>query len=682
MAVLNMDHINIIALKKDRKPLLETLQRLGMVEVRDAGAGDDIFSKPDTSSARSLLLKDAKIAADALEILDKYSESSGKMLGFLHMPAIISADEHESFIMQKRDAALKDAYHILRLDREITEAKAEIKKLEAQEERLVPWLDLPMPQTFSGTKRTAVFIGSIGGVHTHDSLAAGLAAAVNPEIPSGGTDPVHIEIVSSSKTLTCFYVIALRRDAEAVDAALRSMGFTRPAEHSNHTPAEIKKHCAEQKVHYSEIILNAGNELAEMAAKRDDIRYLEDYMNIRAEKYCVIEKLIQSRNVFILSGYIPAVNSEGLKSQLTSKFECAVEFTTAANDSSAPVSLKNNKFAEPVEAVLENYSMPGRGEVDPVNVMSIFYYIMFGLMFSDAGYGLIMAAVCGFLLISVKDMKPVWRRNITMFFWCGVSTIIWGVVFSSYFGDVVDAVSSTFFGSKVSIPPLWFYPMEKPMALLMLCFAIGIVHLSVGYIMKGITSAKNKDVAGIIYDTVFPIMVILPLVVILMGSSLFENMSGFVLTYPPAVSNACLIVSVACMAGVILTAGRESKNWVKRILKGLYGFYNILAGWLGDILSYSRLLALGLATGVIASVMNSLGVMFGGGVTGAIGFLIVFVITQSLNFGINVLGAYVHSNRLEFVEFFSKFYDGGGQKFAPFGIHSKYYTIKEETGNE
>jgi V/A-type H+-transporting ATPase subunit I len=132
------------------------------------------------------------------------------------------------------------------------------------------------------------------------------------------------------------------------------------------------------------------------------------------------------------------------------------------------------------------------------------------------------------------------------------------------------------------------------------------------------------------------------------------------------------------MAGVVITGGRESKNWFKRILKGLYALYNVLAGWLGDILSYSRLLALGLATGVIASVINALGTMSGSGVMGFLVFIVVFILGHTINFGINALGAYVHSNRLEYVEFLGKFYEGGGRKFAPFGIHTKYYLVEEE----
>ena len=140
-------------------------------------------------------------------------------------------------------------------------------------------------------------------------------------------------------------------------------------------------------------------------------------------------------------------------------------------------------------------------------------------------------------------------------------------------------------------------------------------------------------------------------------------------------------ISAAAMAiggvGVVLTGGRESKNWFKRFLKGLYAAYGI-TGYLSDILSYSRLLALGLATGVIAQVFNQMGSMIGGSWYGAIIFLIIFVVGHTLNLGINVLGAYVHTNRLQFVEFFGKFYEGGGRKFSPFKENTKYYKVKEE----
>ncbi len=129
--------------------------------------------------------------------------------------------------------------------------------------------------------------------------------------------------------------------------------------------------------------------------------------------------------------------------------------------------------------------------------------------------------------------------------------------------------------------------------------------------------------------------------------------------------------------GIIATSGRESRSPVKRLLKGLYGLYNV-SGYLSDILSYSRLLALGLATGVIATVFNQMGSMLGGGVVGAVFFTLVFIIGHAMNLAINLLGAYVHTNRLQYVEFFGKFYEGGGRKFEPFAAKTKYFKVTEE----
>ena len=128
---------------------------------------------------------------------------------------------------------------------------------------------------------------------------------------------------------------------------------------------------------------------------------------------------------------------------------------------------------------------------------------------------------------------------------------------------------------------------------------------------------------------------------------------------------------------ILFFAGRESKNPIIRMAKGAYGLYGT-TGYLSDILSYSRLLALGLATGVIATVFNKIGSMMGDSIIGIIGFILIFIIGHGVNIGINALGAYVHTNRLQFVEFFGKFYTGGGKEFKPFKINTKHYTVKEE----
>ena len=674
MAVMQMERIHLCAMKRDRKKILELLQRRGSVEVSDLPVEDEIFKKTDTSRTQELFLKNAQTAQSAVEILDRHSPPEGGGFAFLKGRTPITVEQNDGF-HKKREAILRTAQRIVALDREIAEAKGEISKIEARLEALTPWMNLPVPQTYKGTKKTRVLIGSLEGEQSLESILTRLAEE-QPEL-----GPVHLEIVFTSPDITAFYLIALKKDADKAEDGLRNMGFARPTSSSSKMPKKKKELLMQEHLKAEKVIEDSEKEIQSLATSRDEIHMLEDHMKARAEKYDVIERLTQTRHVFVLDGYVPAVNATGLSEELTRKFDCAAQLTPLEPDEEGPVLLKNSWFSEPTESVLESYSLPGKGEMDPVNIMSIFYYIMFGLMFSDAGYGLVLAGACGFILLKFKNMDANWSKNIRLFFWCGISTVFWGIIFSSYFGDVVNVVSRVFIGKEVGIPPVWFAPLENPMLLLVFCRGIGIVHLTTGYVMKGITCFQNKQYADIVYDAVFPIALIYPLVVILMGNKMFSDMAGFQLSLSPMVTTICLAISGFCMAGILFTGGRESKNWGKRLLKGAYALYNALAGWLSDILSYSRLLALGLATGVIGSVINQLGTMGGSGIIGFIMFVLVFALGHSMNFGINVLGAYVHSNRLEFVEFFGKFYEGGGRKFLPFGMHTKYYKIEEETQN-
>ncbi len=677
MAVLQMNKIRICAMKEDRKRLLEFLQRQGCVEVgdaTDAADADDVFAKTDTSSVRSKLDKASETARACSEILDRYCPVKRSIADALRGPARASVKANDDFCSRRSDV-LSAAGHIVSLEQSIREAEADLLRLNAQQEALMPWMKLPVPQAFSGTKKTAVFIGSLGGEYTPDALRSCLSAA-SPEL-----DALHAQIVYTSKEQTCFYLVVLKKDARAAEEALRSLGFIAPSNPGRHMPQSESKRLLKQKEEALQRIEQAQSEIKGYEAMREDFRFLEDHMRLREEKYGVIARLLQSRHAFVLTGYIPQKDAERLRRALSGRFDCAVEIESAADDADAPVALQNSRFTEPAESVLESYSMPAKGELDPTPVMSVFYYIMFGLMFSDAGYGLIMAGVCGACLLLVRDMTHSMKKNLRLFFWCGVSTVFWGVVFSSYFGDVVNVFSKTFLAREVGIAPLWFAPLDNPMKLLVFCLGIGVVHLVSGYAMKACNYAKNRQYIDIVYDFVFPVAILFSLLVPLMGSEMFFNMAGFRLTLSAGAVKACLLTAAVCMVGVVLTGGRESRNWFKRILKGLYALYNVLAGWLGDILSYSRLLALGLATGVIASVINALGTMTSAGIPGFIVFLIVFLLGHALNFGINVLGAYVHSNRLEYVEFFGKFYEGGSRKFLPYGIHTKYYLVQEEDCN-
>ena len=400
---------------------------------------------------------------------------------------------------------------------------------------------------------------------------------------------------------------------------------------------------------------------------------------MRKEKYEVLGRLSQTKHAFFITGYIPMQAADAIARELAEAYGAHVEISDLEPDEERPVLLRNNKFAAPVEGVVESFGLPKRGEIDPCSITAFFYYILFGLMFSDAAYGIIMVFVCAFALIRFKNMSPSMHNSVLLFLYCGLSTIFWGLMFGGFFGDFLEVVSTTFFNTSWKTPTLWFNIMDALMQMLVFCMLLGLIHLYTGLAIQFYQLMRQKRYKDAVYDVVFWFGLVTGLVFILLDSALFQGIAQMEFHIPPVVVTVSGVVAAVCAVGIIATSGRESRG-IKRFLKGLYGLYGITS-WLGDVLSYSRLMALGLATSVVGSVVNQMASMKGNGVVGVIMFIVIFLLGHTLNFGINVLGAYVHTNRLQYVEFFGKFYEGGGRRFSPFQINSKYYSIKEDSNN-
>jgi V/A-type H+-transporting ATPase subunit I len=251
-------------------------------------------------------------------------------------------------------------------------------------------------------------------------------------------------------------------------------------------------------------------------------------------------------------------------------------------------------------------------------------------------------------------------------------------MFGSFFGDAVAVIGKTFLGKgeDFGLKPLWFAPLDEPMRMLTFCFIIALIHMFVGLGAKAYMQIRDKKYLDMVYDVLLWYVLLISCIVFLLTVPTMAEMLS-VNPLSTSLKTPMMVLMIISAVGIILTGGRESKNWVKRILKGLYALYGI-SGWLSDVLSYSRLLALGLATGVIAQVFNSMGSMGGKSIPGVRMFIAVFLVGNVLNLAINALGAYVHTNRLTYVELFGKFYDGGGKKFCPFAANTKYYKFKEE----
>ncbi len=681
MAVVEMQLLSVCGLKKNRKAVLEALQDLGVMEVTTDHIEDEGLEKMDTAGARTTFLKRAESMDEALKILKRYVPEKTSLLASFSGRKILRPDEYRTYV-DERKKAIKAARRVVKLEREITECQGVLLKDRNQIESLKPWIKLDVPMNFTGTKTTGALIGTVPGTRTAEEVYAAAFAGLSQNRPeeAAGNAPLSVDVLFSENDTTGICVLFLKEDEEAVAEGLRKIGFARPSQPEDEVPAE-KIAALEADMAATEAKIKELTErVAGFDGERERLRAVSDYYRTRAEKYKFLGTIPQSEEVFFFEGWVPKDQSERVKTLLEQGFGALVEIEEPAEDMVTPALLKINKFSASVESVLESYGLPQKGRVDPTFVMSIFYVFFFGMMLSDAGYGLVMAIGCGIVLLKYKRMDSGLRRSISLFFWCGLSTTFWGFMYGGFFGDAIQVVAETFFGYKgdTILKPLWFEPLKNPMLLLIWCLLFGVIHLFMGLALKGYEALRQKDFVSFFADVIAWYMLLIGLILMLLPSDLFASIAGMTFTFPAFVNTLAKILAIAGAVVILLMSGRTNKNFIVRIALGAYDIYGI-TGWLSDVLSYSRLLALGLATGVIASVINMMAKMVGGsGFLGVILFILVFLLGHTLNIGINALGAYVHTNRLQFVEFFGKFYDGGGKKFAPFKTANKYIEIKEE----
>lgn len=670
MAVLAMKKIHICAMKRDRKALLEKLQSMGAIEVKTDGEENEIFKKINTTSQRSKYEKRVMNTDQALEILQQYAPEKTSLFASLEGKKDVD-DERMDEIIKNRGKYNLMITNIQNLNKEISNCKAGITKCELAIEGLMPWKNMDIPINTFGTKCTDVIIGSMGPGLNEEMIEA-MVEKRQPELTG-----YQLQVISTDKDQTCIFAICLKQNSAKLEEALRAEGFTRISYFSKRTPeGKIQKYQADIK-EYEDKISEHKAKIIELSKERENLRLLSDYYRIRAEKYEVLGGLLQSKSTFLVNGYILEQDVETVVSKLNEAFCLMVEIEDVPEDEAAPIQLKNPKVFAAAEGVLESYGLPAKGEMDPTGPMCIFYIFLFGLMLSDAAYGLIIFLACFIVLKKFPKMSTSMAKSLRLFMYCGLSTLVWGILFGGYFGDVITVVSKTFFHHEIVIHPVWFAPLDDPMKMLIFSLLFGLIHLFGGLALKGYMCLKKKDFVGFFADVIPWYLLIAGLVMMLMPTDLFASIAQMSFNFSPEIKTFSYVITIIGAVVIVLMAGRSHKNPVLRLALGLYDIYN-LTGWLSDLLSYSRLLALGLATGVIAQVVNQMGSMLGDGIVGVIVFIIVFVVGHTFNLAINLLGAYVHTCRLQYVEFFGKFYEGGGSAFSPFKENTKYVDIKED----
>ena len=674
MAIVEMQKLSICANKKHRKAILETLQSMGIMELSYSNIDEDSgLTKMDTQAARTKYEKRAASFEQALKLLSQYAPSDGDKTGLFYEKPRIARSEIDKAVADRHHYNVEVA-EILSAEKSMNECQGVIQKDENAIVSLEPWMNLDIPMNCEGTKDTKCLIGSIPGTLTE----AELYAAASKDMPEPAA--LTASVISALNETTQVVVICMKQDAEKVEDNLRTAGFARPSMPVIGIPSEVAEDYRKEIAEMQKTIDEKKQIIAGYKNERQHFRMMSDYYRSRADKYRLLGTVPQSRNVFFLEGWVPAEKADDIAKLMTDQFGAAVGKEDNGNPEDEPVQLRNNHFAQSAESVLASYGLPQHGRVDPTAIMAVFYVIFFGMMLSDAGYGIVMALATAILLIRKKNMDEGTRRFLRLFFYCGLSTTFWGFMYGGFFGDAIDVIAHTWFGvpsDQTVLKPLWFAPLNNPMRLLIWCMLFGLIHLFTGLGIKGYELLTAHDIVAFSSDIVAWYMFLMGLILMLLPSDLFKSISGMTFTFPGWMNSFSRILAIVGALIILVMSGRDRKNWAIRIALGAYDLYGVTS-WLSDVLSYSRLLALGLATGVIASVINMMGSMFGSGVGKVIIFIVVFILGHTLNIAINALGAYVHTNRLQYVEFFGKFYDAGGRAFNPFRHKNKYIQVKEE----
>ena len=662
MAILKMKRLRLMLVRSQKEKLLRELAKLGCVqvtEIQEELQEQENQGLVHRESSELTALKSQQATLDrALQLLESYAPAKTPLL------SAKPVQESDAFLeTQGLQQALELAAAIGEREDRIRRIGAEESRQRSLIESLRPWESLDLPLETEGTERSALVLGSFSNRIPLSEVEAALAEAA---------EEAELFPVSQDKSQRYVLLLAAKEQLPAAQESLRSFGFS--AASLSGCSGTAREGIAAAKKTLQELAAEKetlSGEIAAQAPHRDELKLAFDRVSTQIAMAETEDRLYGTDATVVLEGWVPAEQEEKL-TKLLERFECAWETRDPAEDEYAdvPVKLKNNKFSNALNMVTNMYSLPAYGTVDPNPIMAPFFILFYGLMMADMGYGLIMIAAA---LVAMKKIKP---RGGTLAFcqlllYGGISTFIMGALTGGCFGDA-PAVIAGMFGSTWKGLPYLFSPVNDSTTVLYGAMVLGVIHLNAGMIV----SFVEKKRAGNKGDAIFEEG---SLWVILLGGVLLAlDLLGLVKSQALHYTGLALLI----VGGVMLLygAGRHAKGFGK--VTAAFGvIYSTLTGWFGDVLSYSRIMALMLAGGVVAQVFNTIAAMPSqNGVTvfSGIIFIIIFLIGHALNFGLNLLGCFVHDLRLQCLEFFGKFYQDGGKRFEPLEIRSKYAVPREE----
>lgn len=657
MAISEMSVLSVLALKSEQNGLLDVLSATGAAQVKKCsdyelaplkGEDDETPDSPE----------------DYLDSL-KFLEFAYEELGDKKLPPVVKDGfgvDMKDFLAfgEKKDEVRKTVDEILSLSAKYGAAKAETAKLAESVAAYSEYECLEEKFSFySDTKTAAVFLGTVPA----DKVQT-IEAAVG-EIECAG-----IEAKGGSGSKCVIAATCLKDDADGMNAILSRYAFSRCPFTDNATAAEkisgLNAKIAEKQDEIKEILRAA---VAENGSTTDIKTYI-DYLGFLGEKSEACAGCGETARTFLLEAYVPTEATERVAGAIKGGLSAAyVESKPVPRDEFAPTLMKNNKVIGDFEAVTNMYSAPAYGALDPNGVMAFFFSLFMGIIMGDAVYGLMMI-LGGFLLASKSRKGTSIYRMARVFAYGGFFAVGFGILFDSFSGlSILRKIPAyaEFYAAYVD-------PIEAKISLagitvpsmLMWCLALGTFQIAVSLVMKAVQCFRRRQVVEGIFSGLVWAFALLGGI-----ASAYMFIKGY------AGTGYALCPTIALFGVGILTAGITEKGIgkVTKIFGSAYGLIN----YASDILSYARLYGLMLAGAQIASIFSSsiaVNMLFPKGVIGIIGGVAVIVVGNVFNLAMSLLGAFIHDSRLQYVEFFGRFYEGEGELFTPLGSQREYLYVK------
>ena len=635
-----MKHLRLLGMESEREALLKAMQDMECVEISSIDGSEEAlksgFAKPDDKALMSAQ-EASRAYRTALASLDRFApEKKGmfrKRQG-VSRAAFFSAESEEN--------ARTAAETINKDTRRLGEIESERTKNEALRATLAPWLTVDAPLG-GADGALAVFFGTAGLNVTDDALKA-LADSLDGLLTW--------QQASSDRSLRYLLVMCHGSVKERALSALLDLGFsTVSLRGMTGTAKENDKALAENLAALEKERQEIEQRIAGLGGKREALLEASDRAAIALRREEAKSRLVGTDKVFLLEGWLPADRCAEIEKTLK-PFTCAIETREPTEDEypQVPVQLKNNKLTRPLNMVTEMYSLPAYGTLDPNPLMAPFFILFYGIMMADMGYGLLMMIAS---VIISKKYRPKGTSGelFSLLGLCGISTFIMGALTGGFFGDFLTQLVAIVSPGTVFALPKLFDPLDDLTMILIGSMALGMVQIVTGMAISLIEKCKRKKFLDAFFEEITWWIVFIGIALLALGKG-------------------AAVLYVGC-ALVLLGPIVQGKGWGK--LTGVFGsLYNHVTGYFGDILSYTRLMALMLAGSVIAQVFNMLAAMPGN----VIAFIIISMLGNAMNFGLNLLGCYVHDLRLQCLEFFNKFYVDGGKPFRPMTLDTEYVDLQ------